>query len=279
MKTLIAILLIAITMLTCSVKLETNPVAADPYITAGNYFIQQFYYRTISSNDGMDTLRLQTQACHCIVDTLVTSVITSDYIYYRQSDTLHIELERLTDFVMEGNTVSMFGIFHRVSPDTGIRGTWQLHSRCIFASDSLTYQDSITTMNYNPGIEWLQMAPDKITIYYCRDSIPSYTTQFKKKYSTTLRNYAVQIDSLSDNSLNLVGIISRDVVTVAIDSFGTVSYFIQLTSPDTSRPYQPNPYLSNVNNPKILQNNLTPCQKYPDWIHFFLNNNPLDSLD
>ena len=273
---IMATLLLAILM-TCTGNRRTgNPVAdnSDPSITAGNYIISELFYEILTAGNGIDTLRLQTLVCNCIVDTLVTRVVTADHIFSRQSDTLSIELEQLHTFGIE-NTVSLFGIFHRVTQDTGLTGIWQLEYRYFTTTDTISAQDSLAIMKNNPAIGWLDIASEKLKIYYYEDSLPTFTTKFINKYNNVLRNYFIQVDSLSQKSLSLLGKASNDLVLVAQDSTGTISFTIDLSHPEDSLQYQPNPFRYSTNNPELNQNNTSPCQEYPDWINLFLNANAL----
>ena len=254
-----------------------NPITTknDSVIPEENFIKYEVRYERIPSDSITDTLRLQSMRCDCIIDTIVNRVVTDDYPFSQMSDSLSIQFEQIQNSGREENTVSLSSMFYRVSGDTGLNGIWQFQYRHISSRQPLSSEDSSSILQYNPGIGWLAIGWEKMTVYFYRDSLPVFTTKFVSRYGTLLTNYNVRIDSLSENALNLLGISSGDVISVKKDSTGDVSYSIALSHPEDSLLYQPNPFTYYSSDPELNKSNASPCQEYPEWIHLFLNDNAL----
>ena len=266
-------------LITCTPKHSTDPVSVFPegYIAPGSYIIRSNFYSTARSTQSEidNILNIYSTRCEYIRGVKVDLLNVESRFYSTSTDTLTIELLRHLGLGPElKDTATVFGVFSRVSPDTGIYGVWKLSKRT-FTSPELTAEDTLLVTGYNPGIVWMDISSNKLDRYYNSDSLPSFAAEFVIKHKNFISSsHTITCDTgISGKTVYLFGQTSKDTLNITIDDHGTTMYFITLSNESKAVFFQPNPYRYNPDSTEITVSNPTPCEEYPGWINRFLGEN------
>lgn len=262
--------------LTCNSNQEIVGKLNETYIPSGNYIIKDRFYSMAVSPYGIDTFKVYSTQCKLISGSVVNKLVTENLVFSQTYNDLTVQLYTYSGLGSHGTeSAVVFGLFTRLSPNTGVYGDWQLQKRLIISDSSYSVEDSLKALNYTTGIGWLSITPSKFIRFYYPDSLPPFVSIFKQNYQSLLNKYDVHIDSISENSLHLSGNVSGDIISISRDETGTISYSITLTDPEMSEEFQPNPFQYNPEDSGSAVSGTSPCQDFPDWINRFLENNPL----